>query len=148
MPGATPATNSETRAIRAFLSHREWIFKCVAASIMLSESLSLKSLFYANWNILDSWGWPSSFSSSSSSPVLVTLHTRALGYREHCADQLIIRDKREMLGIVLLSLTFGGRLPVGRHSGRGSPWPGPGKKLLVRMGHERGGCMAATAHRA
>ena len=49
---------------------------------------------------------------------------------------------------VLLSMTFGGRLPVGRHSGRGLPWPRPGKKLLVRMWHEkaeRGGGMARRA---
>ena len=38
---------------------------------------------------------------------------------------------------VLLSMTFGGRLPVGRHSGRGLPWPEPSKKLLVRMWHEK-----------
>ena len=134
MPGATPATNSETISIRAFLSHREWIFKCVAASIMLSESLSLKSLFYANWNILDSWGWPSSFSSSSSSPVLVTLHTRAWGYREHCADQLIIRDKREMLGIVLLLVIT----DLWRQIASGAAFPGQAKSCWLEWDMREG----------
>ena len=103
---------------------------------MLSESLSLKSLFYANWNILDGWGRPSSFSSSS--PVIVTHHTDRMQTYTRMIGSLS-RIKGKCWEFVLLSVTFGGRLPVGRHSGRGLPWPGPGKKLLVRMWPERGG---------